>query len=134
MRAVSGCLLERLDHVEAVDVRHHQIEHDQIRQLPARHLDRLAAAIRAQHGAGQVRDADGDQLHRFRIVVDHEDLERIGRAASGNRPSSTSESYSSCREIGFCITAAAPSAKPLLRSATIEMITTGTQAAAPAPA
>ena len=44
---------------------------------------------------------------------------------SGNRPRSTSDSYSSCREIGFCMTAAAPSAKPLLRSATIEMITTG---------
>ncbi len=44
---------------------------------------------------------------------------------NGNKPSSTRESHNSCREIGFCITAAAPSANPLLRSATIEMMTTG---------
>ena len=77
MRAVSGCSLERLHHVEAVHLRHHQIEHDQVRQLLPRGLDRLAAAVRAQHGAGQAQDADGDQLHRLGIVVDHEDLERL---------------------------------------------------------
>ena len=42
MRAVSGRSLERLDDVEAVHVRHHQIEHDQVRQLPARGIDGLA--------------------------------------------------------------------------------------------
>ena len=39
-------------------------------------------------------------------------------------------SYSSWREIGDCMTAAAPSAKPLSRSARIEMITTGTRCSA----
>ncbi len=48
-----GLFAERLHHVEAVHLRHHQIEHDQVRQLPPRGLDRLAAAVRAQHGAGQ---------------------------------------------------------------------------------
>ena len=35
MRRRVGLSLERLDHVEAVHLRHHQIEHDQVRAAPA---------------------------------------------------------------------------------------------------
>src|SRR5688572_30829808 len=37
-----GMIAERLHHVEAVHVRHHQIEHDQVRQLLPRNSDPLA--------------------------------------------------------------------------------------------
>ena len=33
--------------------------------------------MRAQHGTGQAHDADGDQLHRLGIVINHEDFERL---------------------------------------------------------
>ena len=77
MRAVSGRSLERLHDVEAVHLRHHQIEHDQVRQLPPRRIDGLAAAVGAQHGAGQAQDADGDELHGLGIVIDDEDFEGL---------------------------------------------------------
>ena len=76
MRRCPGRSLQRLHDVEAVHVRHHQVEHDQIRPLLARGLDRLAAAVGAQHRAAEAQDANGDQLDRLGIVVDDQDLER----------------------------------------------------------
>jgi hypothetical protein len=64
MRAVSGCA-ERFHHVEAVHLRHHQIEHDQVRQLPPRDVDRLRPPY-ARRTVLPSRDADGDELHRLR--------------------------------------------------------------------
>src|ERR1035441_11079929 len=82
-----GMLLERLHHGEAVHLRHHQIEDDQVRQLLPRGIDRLAAAVCARDGAGQAQDADGHQLHRLGIVVDHEDLELlVVRGRKQNKP------------------------------------------------
>src|ERR1019366_7348910 len=69
--------VERLHHVEAVYLRHHQIEHDQVRELLPRRIDRLTAAVRAMDGASQAQDADGHQLHRLGIVVNHEDCELL---------------------------------------------------------
>ena len=69
--------MKRLDHVEAIHLRHHQIEHDQIGPLPPRGRDRFASAVCAQDGAGQAHDADGDQFDRLGIVVDDQDLERM---------------------------------------------------------
>src|ERR1019366_2414378 len=66
-----GSRAERLDHVEAGHLRHHQVEHDAVPQLPPRDLDRLPSAARAQHGAGQALEANGDELDRQGIVVDH---------------------------------------------------------------
>ena len=66
---------ERRHDVEAVDLRHHQVEHDQLRQLPPRDVDRLAATVGAQHGTGQADHADRDELHRRGIVIDDEDRE-----------------------------------------------------------
>ena len=66
---------QRVDHVEAADLRHQQVQDDQVGQFGARGLDRLAAAVGALDGAGQPQQPDRDQLHRLRIVVDHEDLE-----------------------------------------------------------
>src|SRR6185295_1997649 len=70
-----GTVLERLDDVEAVHVRHHQIEDDQVRQFLPRDTDRLFAAERAQHRAGEAEDPYGDELHRLWIVVHHQDFE-----------------------------------------------------------
>ena len=75
MRSRIGASLERLDDVEAADVGHHQIEHDQIGELPFRGGDRLAAAVGAQERAGHALHADSDELNRLGIVVHHEDLQ-----------------------------------------------------------
>src|SRR6266550_2784248 len=76
-----GCcvplILEGRYHIESVDLRHHQIEHDQIRQLAPRGLDSLATAVGAQHRAGQANDMQGDQLNGFGIVIDDENLQRV---------------------------------------------------------
>ena len=76
MPAVRGSSCEILDDVEAVDVRHHQVEHDEIRDFALRHEDGLAAAVRAEDRPGHRLDAEGDELHRLRVVVHDEDLER----------------------------------------------------------
>ena len=72
-----GILVERRNDVEPADLRHHQVEHDQIRQLSPRCIDCLPSAVGAEHGARQPEDPDRDQLDRLWIVVDNEDLERI---------------------------------------------------------
>ena len=46
--------MERCHDIEPVDLGHQQVEHDQIRQLTSCHLDRVGAAVGAQHLAGQV--------------------------------------------------------------------------------
>src|ERR1022692_4577283 len=47
-----GMFVERLHNVEAVHLRHHQIEHDQVWQLLPRGIDCLAAAVRPQQIGG----------------------------------------------------------------------------------
>ena len=70
-------LAERLDDVEAAHLRHHEIEDDQIGSLSPRELDRLASAERAQNGARQTKQADGDELHGPGVVIDHEHAKRL---------------------------------------------------------
>src|SRR5450759_3310638 len=72
-----GVFVEGSDHVEAAHFGHHQVEHDQNRNLPSRGIDRLTAAVCAQNGAGQAKDPSGNQLHCFGVVIDHEDLESL---------------------------------------------------------
>src|SRR5882762_3389626 len=55
-----GILMQRVHHVKAIHVGHHQIQHDQIGQLPFRNFDSLPTAIGAQEGARQALDVDLD--------------------------------------------------------------------------
>src|SRR5450759_4087160 len=68
-------MAERLNHVEAAHLRHHQIDHHQVRPLSTREFDRLGTAIRAQDCTGPFLHADSEQLHRIGIVIDHENFE-----------------------------------------------------------
>ena len=66
-----------------------------------------------------------DQLDRLRIVVDDQHRERAALRQRVQAQIGQRRRRAPARVIGFCSTAAAPSEKPLLRSATIAMITTG---------
>src|SRR5580700_8598452 len=68
---------QRFHDVEPVDLRHHQVEHDEVRQLSLRGVDGLLAAVGAQDGAGQSHDPEGDELYRLGVVIHHHDLERL---------------------------------------------------------
>ena len=69
--------MERFNDVEAVDVRHHQIQHDQVRQLTPRGIDGLVAAVRAQYGTGQAQHADGDEFHGLGVVINDQDFQCV---------------------------------------------------------
>ena len=79
----------------------------------ARDIDRLLTAVRSQDRGADRREPNGDQLHGFGVVVHHQRRERLARPPGRTARAAPSESYSSFRVTGFCITAAAPSAKPL---------------------
>src|SRR6267154_4614158 len=76
-RNVSRCSVftECHNYVEAVHLRHHEIQDNQVRQLTLRGLDCLLASVRPENGAGQILDTGADQLHRPKVVIDHEHFE-----------------------------------------------------------
>ena len=61
--------------IESADFGHKQVEYDQVRHLSSCHLDRVGAAVGAQHLASQAVDVQGDQLYRARVVVHDQDLQ-----------------------------------------------------------
>ena len=84
MRAVSASLVEGRHHFETAYLGHHQVQYDDVWQLPARGFDRLAAAVGADHDSGHAQHPDRHQLDRLWIVVDDEDREplSVGRPAT----------------------------------------------------
>src|ERR1700682_1380162 len=67
-----GIFDECRDHIEAVDLGHHEIEHDQIRNFSPRGIDRLATTVCAQHSARQAQNSDGNEFHRLGVVIHNE--------------------------------------------------------------
>ena len=108
-----GIPVERIDDVEAAHLRHHQVEHDQVGQLTLGDLDRFASAVRAEHRVAKSCICSAISSTDFGSSSTTSTF-RACPPTIGNSPSSTSESYNSCRDTGDCITAAAPSAKPLV--------------------
>src|SRR6266480_4845190 len=72
-------IMKRAYHVEAVHIRHHQVEHDQVGQLTLRNFDPLATAIGTQNFASQGIDVGLDESHLRRIVVDDENSQILTR-------------------------------------------------------
>ena len=65
--------LEALEHLEAVQVGHHEIEQNQIELLDLENLQRPAARIRSGHLVTVVAQAAEQQVAVAGIVVDHQD-------------------------------------------------------------
>src|SRR5947209_251302 len=62
-------LAEGFDDFEAIYVRHHEVEHDEVGQFAPGHLDRLLTTERTEDGPGDILKAKSNELHRFRIIV-----------------------------------------------------------------
>src|SRR3954463_8028719 len=75
----SGIFMERVDDVEPAYVGHQKVEHDQVREIALRHLDCIAAAVRARHRARHTLDVERDQLHRPGVVVDDQNAQALAR-------------------------------------------------------
>ena len=77
-----------IDHPEAVDARHHEIDHDDVVRRPADHLDRLGAVARGIDLEPRTFDDLRDQSANRRFVIDNEDFCRshVGRALQNVRP------------------------------------------------
>jgi hypothetical protein len=58
------------DHVEAVHVGQHHVEHDQVRPVPLRGLHRLGAGGRGDHLEAGVTEARREELEDVRLVFD----------------------------------------------------------------
>ena len=112
------------DDVEAVDVGHQEVEHDDVGP-------RRAARSRSPRGrrtragrCGEAADADGDQFHRSGSSSTTRTVSV--RPRDGNRPRSTSELVQLLPGDGLLHDRGrARGRSPLCGSATIEMITTG---------
>jgi hypothetical protein len=124
MCAVSSLAVSSAHDIEAAHVRHHQVEHDHVRQLAPCDVDRLAPPYAAAPCSASRHARARSARPQRRVIIDHQDLERLARHER-QHADVRERVDSSCREIGFCMTAAAPSEKPFVGSATIEMITTG---------
>src|SRR6266699_694017 len=76
-RNMSRCIIftERHHYVEAIHLRHHEIQDNQVWYLTLRSLDCLLASVRAENGAGQILDTGADQLHCPKVVIGYEDFE-----------------------------------------------------------
>ena len=63
-------------HLDAVDAREHQIEHDEIGMLGPSHLERLVSVARGQDLPALADKVSACEFHHRWLVVDHEDLDR----------------------------------------------------------
>ena len=65
--------LEPLEHLEAVEIGHHQIEQDQVELLEREKLERAPAGLGAGHLVAVARQAAKQQVAVAGVVVDHQD-------------------------------------------------------------
>jgi hypothetical protein len=66
--------VERRHHVKAVDLGHHQIEHDQVRQLAPRGSIASRVPVGSQHGIRKPFRRS-HQVHSLWIVIDHQNFQ-----------------------------------------------------------
>jgi hypothetical protein len=70
-------LVEGIHHLESADLRHHEIENDEVRVLTASRIDGLASTVGADDYSGHAQHSHGHKLDRIGIVVDDEDREPL---------------------------------------------------------
>ncbi len=71
-----GCLAQTPAHLDPVDVRKHQVEHDQGRGVRRRLADPVGAARRSAHRVSGVSQVQRDERGNRALVLDHEDRRR----------------------------------------------------------
>ena len=81
--------------VEPVDLRHADVEHDEVRPVAGEAGQRLLAVARLEHGHAGLPERDADDLADMRVVVDDEDAVRqasLRSVAVNLRPNSAAGS------------------------------------------
>src|SRR5688572_26079645 len=99
-----GVRLDRLADLVAVELRHHDVQHDEVRLLGLHPLERLLSVQRRDHFVALHPQAEIEDVDDVDLIVDHEDLSlghpahllvrsyRLRQAASGVRTSAASSS------------------------------------------
>ncbi len=82
----SGIVLEPAQHLEAVHVRHHQVEQDQIEFGFRQDLQRRQAAVRLDHDMAVATEPSRQQFAIGLHVIDHEDARLLTPAGGRDRP------------------------------------------------
>ena len=65
---------DALADIQAVGIRQHDVQDDQVRTLPAAQLDRALAGLRADHGESFFLQVVLDQRIEIRVVFDQHDF------------------------------------------------------------
>ena len=114
--------LDRAQHRDAIHLRHHDVEKDDVERVAAKHAQGLTSALGHQHRVPLVHQPAPQQLAIVGVVVDDED----GAAACGGRRQSPlsvttlSDNTSITRLSGSALSAAGFSAGALSASAAEE--------------
>ena len=78
-------LLEPLQHGRAVEVRHHDVEQDEIDRLAPEERERFAPALGRPDVVTLPREPSREELTVLLVVVDHQDRRRRGRRDGSGR-------------------------------------------------